>query len=313
MAGVMLASDGSEAVAEEHSIVLDGAHADRSVTIHVGDSLTIKNWSSWSGSTVYANQVKDLAGCPWMHKINGTESRGTVSVVGVYTVGMQWTKHTGDGSYLADSADWTLTVNVVDSATFAISFDAAGGTGAPPSETRTVRTSTLNFTLPASNPTWSGHVFAGWNYAGETHQAAESVEIVGVFGQTTEVKFVATWTDVASVSSYTYRVVYDAAGGRGAPETYEFTSAAKSVDFVLSSTVPTKGAAEFLGWSGSADGTVQPGAKIVLTADGTTATPTTVLRAVWSDDSADDGRELPDWVWYAAAIGLILIVMMVRV
>lgn len=148
-------------------------------------------------------------------------------------------------------------------ATYTVSYNANGGSGAPASQTKT-RGAAL--TLSSIKPTWTGRTFQRWNTASN--------------GSGTNYNPSASYTADANVTLYaqwrlnTYTVSYNANGGSGAPasQTKTFGTA-----LTLSSTVPTRDDYTFLGWSTSqAAQTAQYPAGGKYTTDASTT-----LYAVW--------------------------------
>ena len=86
----------------------------------------------------------------------------------------------------------------------------------------------------------------------------------------------------------TYTLTYDANGGTGAPSKETKTSAAKSVDFTVSNTEPTKAGYAFKGWSDTANGAVQykRGGTVTLTETDPKKPVTKTIYAVWEIDDA---------------------------
>ena len=88
--------------------------------------------------------------------------------------------------------------------------------------------------------------------------------------------------DYSKEKSYT--LTYDANGGTGAPAAETKKSTTGSAEFTISSTVPTNGDKEFLGWADSAAAAAkyQPNGQITLTGNKT-------IYAVWKDHTHVDG------------------------
>ena len=148
--------------------------------------------------------------------------------------------------------------------TWTVSYDANGGSGAPPSQTKTY---SVNLTLSATVPVRTGYVFLGWSKsntattatysAGSTYTANEGAILYAV------------WT------IETYTISYNANGGSGAPSSQTKTY---NVNLTLSSSVPTLTGCDFLGWSTSSAAT-----SATYSAGGIyTANASATLYAVWS-------------------------------
>lgn len=152
-----------------------------------------------------------------------------------------------------------FTVPALDS--YAVTYNANGGTGAPSNQTKWYGT---NITLSSSEPTRTGYTFKGW----ATSSSGSVAYSPG-----------ASYTANAAVTLYavwqiiTYKVTYNANGGTGAP-----TAQTKNhgTALTLSTGKPTRANYNFLGWSASATGTVAyaPGASY-------TANAAVTLYAVW--------------------------------
>ena len=158
-------------------------------------------------------------------------------------------------------ADTSVTIPSL--ASYTVSYNANGGSGAPASQTKyygqTLRLSSVV-------PTRTGYIFKGWaNSSGATSVSWPAG---------------ASYTDNASVTLYAvweaikYTVSYNANGGSGAPASQ---TKIYGQDLVLSSVVPAKSNYNFKGWSESSAATVAS-----YSAGGTyTSNSSTTLYAVW--------------------------------
>ena len=123
---------------------------------------------------------------------------------------------------------------------YAISYNANGGSGAPGSQTKWYG---KNLTLSSTKPTRTGYTFQGW-------ATSSSGSVAYASG--------ATYTANSSVTLYavwkaiTYSVKYNANGGSGAPGNQTKTY---GVALKLSSTKPTRSNYNFKGWSSSSTAT----------------------------------------------------------
>lgn len=160
----------------------------------------------------------------------------------------------------AVSANTTYTVPAL--ASYTISYNANGGSGAPSSQTKYYGKS---LTLSNSKPTRAGYSFQGW-----ATSASGSVAYAAGASYTAN----AGATLYAVWQANTYTVKYDANGGTGAPgnQTKTYGTTLK-----LSSTKPTRTNYTFLGWATSASATT------VSYAAGAnyTANAAVTLYAVW--------------------------------
>ena len=133
--------------------------------------------------------------------------------------------------------------NAFPYATYTVSYNANGGSGAPGSQTKTYG-STL--TLSSTKPTRTGHTFKNWNTA--SGGGGTSYNPGGSYTSNSAVTLYAQWT------ANTYKITYNANGGSGAPAAQTYTYASSGT-VNLSSTVPTKTGYTFLGWSTSSTAT----------------------------------------------------------
>lgn len=128
-------------------------------------------------------------------------------------------------------------------ATYVISYNANGGTGAPGSQNKTHG---IDLTLSSTRPTRTGYTFSGWTTTsgggGTVYQPG------GKYTSNGKATLYAQWT------ANTYKITYNANGGSGAPAAQTYTYATSGT-VNLSSTVPTKTGYTFLGWSTSSTAT----------------------------------------------------------
>lgn len=157
------------------------------------------------------------------------------------------------------SAGTTYTVDKL--ASYTVSYNANGGSGAPSAQTKWYGT-TLK--LQTTKPTRTGYTFQGW----ATSSTGSVAYAAG-----------ANYTANAAVTLYavwkanTYTVSYNANGGSGAPSAQTKTY---GVTLTLSSTKPTRTNYTFKGWATSASGSV------AYAAGGSyTANTGVTLYAVW--------------------------------
>ena len=119
-------------------------------------------------------------------------------------------------------------------ATYTVTYDANGGTGAPASQTKTEG---VALKLSSTVPTRSGYAFAGW--ATTDNAAVAQYQAGGSYTDDASVTLYAVWKAV-------YTVTYDANGGTGAPASQTKTEGAA---LKLSTTEPTRTGYKFLGWA----------------------------------------------------------------
>ena len=125
-------------------------------------------------------------------------------------------------------------------ASYTISYNANGGSGAPSSQTKWYG---KDLTLSSSKPTRTGYTFQGW-----ATSASGSVAYAAGASYTTN----AGATLYAVWKALTYTISYNANGGSGAPgnQTKTYGTTLK-----LSSTKPTRANYNFLGWATTASAT----------------------------------------------------------
>lgn len=148
-------------------------------------------------------------------------------------------------------------------ASYTVSYNANGGSGAPANQTKYYG---QTLTLSTAIPTRTGYAFKGWSTSSSATSATYSAG--------------ASYTANAAVTLYavwqvnTYIVSYDANGGSGAPASQIKTHGVK---LVLSSTIPTRTNYNFKGWSESSTA-----ASATYSAGGDyTANAAVKLYAVW--------------------------------
>lgn len=142
-----------------------------------------------------------------------------------------------------DSASKSVTFNVTVPAwtSYAITYNANGGSGAPSSQTKW-KDQTLK--LSTTKPTRTGYTFLGWSTSSSATSATYAAG--GNYTANAAATLYAVW------KANTYTVIYNANGGTGAPanqtKTYGKT-------LTLSSTKPTRTNYNFKGWGTSASAT----------------------------------------------------------
>lgn len=168
------------------------------------------------------------------------------------------TKADGSGTSYAAGATYTSNAAVTLYAqwkinTFAVSYNANGGSGAPSAQTKTYGT---NLTLSTTKPTRTGYTFTGWNTKAD--------------GSGTGYSSGATYTTNAALTLYaqwkidTYTISYALNGGSVAtanPTSYNVTTAS----FTLNN--PTRTGYTFAGWTGTG---LSAATKTVTVAKGST-------------------------------------------
>jgi len=155
------------------------------------------------------------------------------------------TKADGSGTNYASGSPYTQDAPVTlyarwEKCTYAVKYDANGGSGAPAAQTKIFGTS---LTLSSAKPSRTGYNFLGWNTKADgsgTNYAAGSS-----YTADSAVTLYAHW------EKKTYTVKYDANGGTGAPAAQTKTH---GLSLTLSGTVPSRTGWNFLGWNTKADG-----------------------------------------------------------
>lgn len=221
----------------------------------VSISTSVDSGSGWSTS----NQQK-------LASYSYTYNRGTSSVSRYLRAKLTGIDRVGAGMTVAEA----FTIPAL--ASYTISYNANGGSGAPSSQKKYYGKS---LTLSTTKPTRTGYTFKGW-------ATSSSGSVAYASG--------ASYTANASVTLYavwqanTYTVKYNANGGTGAPSSQTKTH---GVTLTLSSTKPTRASVNddgvttiytFKGWATSSTATTvayTAGAKY-------TANASITLYAVWS-------------------------------
>lgn len=237
-------------------VALDVTATGGTVTRTSATKYTVKINVSWetyySGAqTNYGMTATSGGSTCTISAFNGTKrSSGSGSFTGTYSI-------SGNGSATktitvtfknfntdnGDSASKNVSFNVTVPAwtSYAIKYNANGGSGAPSSQTKW-KDQTL--TLSSTKPTRTGHSFLGWSTSSTATSATYSAG--GSYTANAAATLYAVW------KANTYTVSYNANGGTGAPanqtKTYGKT-------LTLSSTKPTRTNYNFKGWGTSASAT----------------------------------------------------------
>ena len=167
--------------------------------------------------------------------INKTTSSQSISFSCSMAFNLTWSGTYGG----TKSASGSITIGAI--ASYTISYNANGGSGAPGAQTKWAGT---NLTLSATRPTKPGYSCLGWSTSSTATSAAYAAG--------------APYTANASATLYavwkanTYTVSYNANGGAGAPGNQTKTY---GVTLKLSATKPTRTNYNFLGWGTSASST----------------------------------------------------------
>ena len=141
------------------------------------------------------------------------------------------------GSYTGNVSVTLYAVWKYKPATYTVSYDANGGTGAPGRQTKTYG---VTLTLTTIQPTRKNYLFLGWSK--DRNATSASYSAGGSYTDNTDVTLYAVW----QYNPETYTIRYDANGGTGAPSSQTKTY---GVPLTLSTVKPTRAGYEFLGWS----------------------------------------------------------------
>ena len=166
-------------------------------------------------------------------------------------------------SYKTMYANTSYTVPAL--ATYTVSYNANGGSGAPGSQTKWYG---IGLTVSTTVPTRSGYTFNNWALSKAEADAGRWYYTPGsTCGRNENLTLYAVW------KPNTYTVTYNANGGSGAPGSQTKTH---DVALVLSNTIPTRTNYNFKGWSTTANG------RVVYSAGSSyTANAGVTLYAVW--------------------------------
>ena len=136
----------------------------------------------------------------------------------------------------------TASISIPALASYTVSYNANGGSGAPSNQTKYYGTT---LTLSSTIPTRDGYTFAGWG----TSASATGVSYAagGSYTANSAITLYAVWT-----ANKTLTISYDANGGADAPvsQTHLYNSTS-----TLSQGIPTRHGYNFLGWSTSSTAT----------------------------------------------------------
>ena len=152
--------------------------------------------------------------------------------------------YTAGGSYTGNASVTLYAVWKYKPATYTVSYDANGGTGAPGRQTKTYG---VTLTLTTLIPTRRNYSFVGWSK--DRNATSPSYSAGGSYTDNAEVTLYAVWR----YDPETYTVRYDANGGTGAPASQAKTY---GVPLTLSAVKPIRAGYEFLGWATSRNATV---------------------------------------------------------
>lgn len=259
-------------------VALDITATGGTVTRTSATKYTVKINASWetyySGAATKYGMTASSGGSSVTLKTfsNTAASSGSGSFTGTYsisgngaatkTVTVTFRNFNDDNG---DSATKTVSFSVSVPAwtSYAIKYNANGGSGAPSSQTKW-KDQTL--TLSSTKPTRTGYSFLGWSTSSSATSATYSAG--GSYTANSAATLYAVW------KANTYTVKYDANGGSGAPSSQTKTY---GQTLTLSSTKPIRTNYNFKGWGTSASATT-----VSYTAGGSyTNNAAVTLYAVW--------------------------------
>lgn len=232
------------------------------------ESQTLEAYAYWipvSYKIVYINGDEQLNseqsakfGVPF--NLYTGEELGIVTPEGYHLAG--WSTAPGSSTvYYTDGQEITTGLTGTDRATvylyavisendsYTLSYDANGGSGAPPSQTKKLTGGADSVTMQISDavPSKDGYSFACWNTqsdgSGQTYASGGEIEI---FGNTT---IYAVWTRLGEYMVTYHGNAEDAVYGMPAPQ-----NKVENVPLTLSRTIPMRTGYRFLGWAQAPDG-----------------------------------------------------------
>lgn len=119
---------------------------------------------------------------------------GTASV----DISAKWQTNDGSNDYSSEHQGGTVTLTAIAKATYKVSYDANGGTGAPSAGTKTYG---VDFTLSDVIPTRTGYTFVCWNTKQDGSGTDKNPE--GIYYSNASVTFYAQWEEnVLNVNYY---------------------------------------------------------------------------------------------------------------
>lgn len=220
--------------------------------------VTVTMGGDWAGRILDGNiSNTNVVSCNWDNYNNGNTARALITGKSIGSSVITFKiKDKDTGETLA-----TASVNVtVTSPSYTVTYNANGGTNAPTTQTKNQQQA---LTLSSNQPTREGYTFLGWS---TSSNGSVQYRPGSQYTENRNVTLYAVWQ--ASVVT----IKYDANGGTNAPAEQKKTQQS----LTLSSSQPTRDGYTFLGWSTSANGSVQyrPGGQY-------TANQNVTLYAVW--------------------------------
>lgn len=220
-------------------------------------------WSGTPTTTIGSKNINTTSNSSWSttnQVLIGTYSK-------TYTKGTSATSGNASASYTnieyaGSSGSVAVSFSIPALASYTVSYNANGGTGAPSNQTKWYG---KNITLSSTKPTRDGYSFQGW---ATSASGGVSYAPGASYTGNSNLTLYAVW------KANTYTVSYNANGGTGAPGNQTKTY---GVNLILSSTKPTRTNYNFKGWGTSAGSTT-----VAYAAGATyTANVAITLYAIW--------------------------------
>lgn len=219
------------------------AFSKSSVSALQGGSAARWNWAVSSDASAYLDTT--AAGDGYATSVTGTFSGSATKTL---YPGTTYYLFIYPGSTTYGWRYWnypdSITLTVDGSITYAVSYNANGGSGGPSGQTKTYGT---NLTLSSTIPTRTGYTFAGWN----TNSAGTGTNYSagGTYSANAAVTLYAKWT----LNSYNLYFYPDGGtwGGNSSNQTISMEYGATK-----SMTIPTKTGHTFGGWAWTSYGTM---------------------------------------------------------
>ncbi|MCL2654547.1 MAG: InlB B-repeat-containing protein [Coriobacteriia bacterium] len=229
------------------------------------DALTVGDSDSLQATVSSSNATdKTVSWCSYDPSFVTVDQGGTIHAVSPGTARIR-AYLTGAGS----SGPYSDCMVTVTAATYTITYNANGGSGAPGAQTKT---SGQALTLSQVAPTRAGYTFLGWSASSTA--ATATYACGGSFTADADTTLYAVWKAAVAPALTTYTITYNANGGTGAPLSQTKT-AGQALE--LSLLVPSRTGYTFLGWSASSRATTAT----YKSGDSYTTDASATLYAVW--------------------------------
>lgn len=126
---------------------------------------------------------------------------------------------------------------------FTLRYNANGGHGAPATQVAESYDGYYEFVVSNVTPMRDGFEFRGWAKDGDETQIYQAGSAIINDNSSEPLTLYAVWAEIR-----TYTLMYDIAGGSGAPEVQACKSASGRCTFIVSTATPSRTGFEFLGW-----------------------------------------------------------------